>query len=517
MKDVIIKCEKGEVYKTLAYIEKKDRTVRWASGDKPTGYCFDFDRKGVYLVIENDVLTFIQIDEFVDSDKKGKDVVSADEFLGKNSKPSIVIFRRDRNVIAKDVATGDEGIAKCSPDDDFVFKTGAAIALARLMAKTPDVLNHDVKEEWIKVLGVKDSEKKVYTDADRNFKVGDRVVVRDWDDMAKEYGTSEGGTIHCCFGFTDTMRHLCGRTATVKEVIRNYIKVDFDDKSGDTLWSYSTDMFNPIDILAQSKTPEAEFKVGDHVIIRQWDDMKKTGRQDNAGNIFDTHHKGCFSTAMKSICGKEVEIIESDPGNNERFKIAAVINGCTKKWWVRTWMIERLAQKPTPKFKVGDYVTLKEDVEANKWYGGLELLSGAMYDNAHNQRMTVVRVDWSDDSNTYFYECKGDFRFTFHYSEEMLDKCDESKIYEGDKVRIKKGCTGKRYDTYYEWVREHITDPELLLAFEREDHVDTSLDYEVVKIAPHKLFSQKPVAYIKHKGDYRTICYLFDAEALEKV
>lgn len=29
MKDVIIKCDKGEVNKTLAYIEKKNRNVRW--------------------------------------------------------------------------------------------------------------------------------------------------------------------------------------------------------------------------------------------------------------------------------------------------------------------------------------------------------------------------------------------------------------------------------------------------------------------------------------------------------
>lgn len=38
MKDVIIKCEKGEVKKTLAYIERKRSNVRWVSGDKPTGY-----------------------------------------------------------------------------------------------------------------------------------------------------------------------------------------------------------------------------------------------------------------------------------------------------------------------------------------------------------------------------------------------------------------------------------------------------------------------------------------------
>ena len=335
MKDVIIKCGKGEVKKTLASIEKKDRNVRWATKDKPTGWGEFFDTRGVYLVIERNTLTFIETDEFEDTDKKGKTVVSADEFLGNSKKPSIVIFRRGREVIAKDVATGNKGIAKCSPDDEFVFKTGASIALARLMAKTPDALNHDVKDEWIKALGLTPVKKRVFTDADRDF-------------------------------------------------------------------------------------------------------------------------------------------------------------------------------------KVGDYVTLKKGIASGKRYGGLTLYSGRMYEYANGKRLEVETATPNESDGMYHYRCKGADGNYFYYTEPMLDKWDESKICEGDKVRIKKGCTGMRYDSYYEWVKEHITDPELLLAFEREDHVDTSLDYDVVKIAPHKLFSQKPVAYIKHKDDYRTLCYLFDIEALEK-
>lgn len=420
MKDVIIKCEKGEVKKTLAYIERKDRNVRWVSGDKPTGYGSMFEEGGVYLVIERDELTFIDLYEFEDSDRKGKTVVSAQKYISKN--PSIVIFRRDRNVIAKNIATGDEGIAKCSPDDEFCFKTGASIALARLMAKTPEVLNHDVKDEWIKVLDLTPVKKKVFTDADRNFKVGDRVVVRDWDDMIEEYGATEGGTIHCRFGFTDTMRHLCGRTATVTDAYKGCIKVDFDDKSGDTIWSYSSDMFNPTDIPAQSKTPEA-------------------------------------------------------------------------------------------KFKVGDYVTLKEDVEADKWYGGLELLSGAMYDNAHNKRMKVIRADWSDDSNTFFYECKGDSQFTFHYSEEMLDKCDESKICEGDTVKVID--TDLNYSSYVQWVGEHISDPYMAARF-CFGSPSTDRNYKVIKIAEHER-NHRSLAYIEEIGGLSyNRCYLIEVKGLVK-
>ena len=121
------------------------------------------------------------------------DAITAEEFLGKKKNPNIVIFRRGREVIAKDVATGNEGIAKCSPDDEFVFKTGASIALARLMAKTPESLTDDEKAEWKKVLGIKDSEKRVYTDADRKFKVGDYVTLREGIASGKRYG---GLTLH---------------------------------------------------------------------------------------------------------------------------------------------------------------------------------------------------------------------------------------------------------------------------------------------------------------------------------
>lgn len=65
----------------------------------------------------------------------------------------------------------------------------------------------------------------------REFKVGDRVRIRDWDDMVREFGTpdSDGDikiTIPCRFGnitrpyttwFLGEMRGCCGRVATVGE------------------------------------------------------------------------------------------------------------------------------------------------------------------------------------------------------------------------------------------------------------------------------------------------------------
>ena len=158
-----IKCKTIEqLRKVLKKLENDG--YRWVGGQKPTEYV-PFDSYGEDTVIEADDecggLTYCSYDYFADT-QKVRAFIDAEDFVRDEKKrPSIVIFRRDREVIAKDVATGNKGIAKCSPDDEFVFKTGASIAMARLMAKTPDVLNHDVKDEWINVLGLTPVEKRV--------------------------------------------------------------------------------------------------------------------------------------------------------------------------------------------------------------------------------------------------------------------------------------------------------------------------------------------------------------------
>lgn len=76
------------------------------------------------------------------------------------------------------------------------------------------------------------------------FKVGDRVRIRQWDDMVKEFGLTDDGYIPftktCDTTFTNYMKHLCGRTATITSI--NYkteeVDLDFDDKSGDTNWCF---------------------------------------------------------------------------------------------------------------------------------------------------------------------------------------------------------------------------------------------------------------------------------------
>ena len=425
MKDVTIKCASGDERKVLTYIEKKYPNVRWRSGKMPTkvpdSYFYD---EGTLININMGRLSCISATE---PNYYSDPVVTAEKFLEKDSKPSIVIFQRGRNVIAKDVATGNEGIAKCSPDDEFVFKTGASIAMARLMAKTPEVLNHDVKDEWIKVLGLTPVEKRVYTDADRNFKVGDRVVVRDWDDMASEYPVKDGhivkDSVTVCF--SKYMKPLCGRTAKVTNVGKyGGMGVEFDDKSGSTHWVYKTWMFNPTDVPAPEK------------------------------------------------------------------------------------------KKPEAKFKVGDYVTLKEGLAVGKKYGALTLYSGRMYECANGKRLEVETATFNELDGMYHYRCKVADGNYFYYTEAMLDKWNEGKIHEGDTVKVVN--TGLNYSSYVQWVGEHISDPYMAARF-CFGSPSTDEKYKVIKIAKHGR-NDNDLAYIEEiDGISYNRCYLIEVKGLEKV
>lgn len=82
------------------------------------------------------------------------------------------------------------------------------------------------------------------------FKIGERVQFKSWEEMEKEFGLDGCGNIRCKCIFSTHMRHLCGAFATVS-LIREEGKIklcDFsvDDSQGDWIWKYSTDMIKKI-------------------------------------------------------------------------------------------------------------------------------------------------------------------------------------------------------------------------------------------------------------------------------
>ena len=88
----------------------------------------------------------------------------------------------------------------------------------------------------------------------REFKVGQVVTIRQWDDMEKEFGLRDRTSPYHLdnikvlgSGFSESMKELCGKKATILSIVayRNHDKItlDFHDKElKDTDWYYTTDM-----------------------------------------------------------------------------------------------------------------------------------------------------------------------------------------------------------------------------------------------------------------------------------
>lgn len=81
---------------------------------------------------------------------------------------------------------------------------------------------------------------------DRVFNVGDRVRIRQWEDMAEEFGT-DGDDIYCEATFVDGMRYLCGKEFVVsgvdKEIFDSYKYMTEDPAFAS--WSITGDMLEP--------------------------------------------------------------------------------------------------------------------------------------------------------------------------------------------------------------------------------------------------------------------------------
>lgn len=73
------------------------------------------------------------------------------------------------------------------------------------------------------------------------FKIGDKVRVREWDDMAKEFDSNKE-VIFCTCSFVDCMKPLCGKVFTVIETnsTRSY---GLDGEASG--WAFSDDMLYP--------------------------------------------------------------------------------------------------------------------------------------------------------------------------------------------------------------------------------------------------------------------------------
>ena len=59
------------------------------------------------------------------------------------------------------------------------------------------------------------------------YNIGDKVTIRQWDDMESEFGLNELGNIKVPKNFTESMKKYCGQTLPIIHVCR-YVPPEFD-------------------------------------------------------------------------------------------------------------------------------------------------------------------------------------------------------------------------------------------------------------------------------------------------
>ena len=86
------------------------------------------------------------------------------------------------------------------------------------------------------------------------FNVGDKVMIRPWDDMEAEFGTSKGCIYLPRVYFLPSMRYLCMEQATITNVFDTEVELEFDDDI-DSDWTFTEDML----IMVESKQLKQDY------------------------------------------------------------------------------------------------------------------------------------------------------------------------------------------------------------------------------------------------------------------
>lgn len=163
---------------------------------------------------------------------------------------SIVIYRKDLEVIALNKSTGKKAIARCCPEDTFDFETGAKLAFERLTAVPlfePKIVKQD------------------------SYEVGDKVLIKSWDQMVKEYGVDVVGDIECRFLFTKGMRVICEKVVTITSVMdKGSYRID------DEYYNISNDMIAGKVVEDTAEEPKKQLYNG-KIIFTKGDGTFKTG------------------------------------------------------------------------------------------------------------------------------------------------------------------------------------------------------------------------------------------------
>lgn len=207
--------------------------------------------------MELGVVTYVgKCGAFCDDDMKVKilkhknkyrtgEIFSVQSRAFKKIKETIVICRDGNKVTAFDKSTEKKAIARCNPADEFDFHIGAKLAFSRLMGEPEENQQDELK----------------IVKCDR-YEVGDKVLIRDWDDMEKEFGLDRDGDIRCIPCFSTKMKKFCNKIITVCKV-----DVDGDCYTEGKSWTFSRCMIVG-KVVEKSEKPVDEFTP--HLLLEKY-------------------------------------------------------------------------------------------------------------------------------------------------------------------------------------------------------------------------------------------------------
>lgn len=311
--------------------------IRWVcSGCRPIEFSYLHYPYYIYLNINKKISW--------GNDCSGKFIeIKLDDLFNSLSKQEIHITRKDNNVHAilkENDKVIKHTIAKCHPEDEFDFKVGSKLAYDRLFEEDENVEANKSKHE---------------------FKVGDKVRIRQWDDMVEEFGENYGIINVGTEVFSYAMKYLCGKIAIIKATgANNLVRLEFKGNVDDTdYWVYTTDMIEPY-------TPRVA-KAGEYVKVIEGEDSGKifkcTKNFWQTGGYFE-NFEYCYSDIV--LFPSEYEVLDDYiPPLNCRF-IALEGSEYLTKGKIYEVKNGRFADDSGSYFPLG--ITLKDENDLKKYF-----------------------------------------------------------------------------------------------------------------------------------------------------
>lgn len=231
-------------------------------------------------------------------------------------------------VIAEAVKDGEV------PASQIRFKKGAKFKIRQVDASSLTALNVEVDILGIPVwmekedfrFHIEKGEEKM-----SRYKVGDKVIVREWEDMEKEFGLDSNGDIKCELLFLSGMKKYCGKELTISRQTMDGLY-----RTAECGYSFSDDMLLPTTFYKE------DMKDGFVIKTRNGKRFVVSGERLLSENGFlnlEQYTSGLCHTRYRDFDIVAVENPNKSPGNlNDLLNGGSVI-------WVRRKTVKELSAR----------------------------------------------------------------------------------------------------------------------------------------------------------------------------